>query len=286
MESPESSSEGSDADESGTFMTSRLDSVYMQRPPSAPPPPKLQHASSRQPIPPHIPGRGDPEAAGFYATLDSLHSLKQQGPAWWKLPERVADAADKFDKLHRESTGRAERFTKVLSRGGAECEQGGKLSLAHGSSMFTLRTNRYVEPYVRQKAVVYSGGMRKQKAAAGPKWDLYKSIWAPRAKWADSKDVWDTVEVRRKRFALLWSRCLDLGLAELVVRMDDGDGEDSDDGGLENLVEFGTDDDTRDDHPEVQDVKRVLWEWSEVSTQRGLTPADSPYAPCVPRPLV
>ena len=129
--------------------------------------------------------------------------------------------------------------------------------------MHKLRTNRYVEPYVHQKAVVYSGSSRKKKAASGPKWDLYKSIWAPRAKYADSKDVWDTVEVRRKRFAIVWKRCLDLGLADLVVRMDDGDGDDSADEEADNLEEFGADDDARDDHPEVQDVKRVLWDAHE-----------------------
>ena len=36
----------------------------------------------------------------------------------------MAEAADTFDTLHRESTSQAERLTKVINRGGVDCEQG------------------------------------------------------------------------------------------------------------------------------------------------------------------
>ena len=103
----DSESDSSGEDES-TFLTSRLEHVYIQRrPPSAPAVPKLRTsltplaaalaatAPPRQPIVPRIPGRGDPETAGFYATLDdSSASLKQQGPVWWKMAERCAAARE------------------------------------------------------------------------------------------------------------------------------------------------------------------------------------------------
>ena len=54
-----------------------------------------------------------------------------------------------------------------------------------------------------------------------PPFDVFKSIWAPRAKWADSKDVYDTEDVEMRRFQGDWRRALDLGIGRHIMRIDD-----------------------------------------------------------------
>ena len=143
-----------------------------------------------------------------------------------------------------------------------------KLMMGLSESVNAVRGNRFVQPFVAKELKVYASGPTRQKAAVAKavRWSLHTSIWAPRATWCDAKDFWDTTDALRGRFTNLWRRCLDLGLAELVVKMDDGDGADSDSNGSEKEASlFGEDGDTRDDHPEVQDVKRVMWEHHELT---------------------
>ena len=79
--------------------------------------------------------------------------------------------------------------------------------------------------------------------------DVTKSIWAPRAKWADSKSVYDTEAVLAARFTNDWNRALELGIVNMVTKYDDDAALDDDgDGVPDEVVEVGT----------------VLWENAEL----------------------
>lgn len=49
-------------------------------------------------------------------------------------------------------------------------------------------------------------------------WDVRRSIWAPRAKWADSKDVYETERVVRRHFRALWPDALGAGIRATIER--------------------------------------------------------------------
>ena len=63
---------------------------------------------------------------------------------------------------------------------------------------------RYAEPVELQaiKRYVMRGAPPKPKKL----WKLEISIWAPRTKWADSRDFWDTEAVERRMFEKDWER--------------------------------------------------------------------------------
>jgi hypothetical protein len=81
---------------------------------------------------------------------------------------------------------------------------------------------------------------------------VYKSIWEPRRKDADSKDVYDTDDVEFKRFSIDWEVLLGLGMTKLILMNDDGD-----DDGVEDEDGDGIPD-------EVEDVGMVLWKVHDV----------------------
>ena len=65
---------------------------------------------------------------------------------------------------------------------------------------------------------------RRKRTASQEKqeFDLYKSVWAGRAAFNDSNDVFDTEDVEMRRFANDWTQmCTELKLANFVMRNDD-----------------------------------------------------------------
>ena len=50
---------------------------------------------------------------------------------------------------------------------------------------------------------------------------LYKSIGAPRVRWADSHDLFDTERVWCRRFEVEWARCMKLGVSRAIMRWDE-----------------------------------------------------------------
>lgn len=68
---------------------------------------------------------------------------------------------------------------------------------------------------------------RRKKDGASKKeekWDPLEkgSIWLPRAKESDSRSLYDTEQVEFMRFKHDWNRVLELGIAKLIIKMDDG----------------------------------------------------------------
>jgi hypothetical protein len=73
-------------------------------------------------------------------------------------------------------------------------------------------------------------------------WDVNTSLWAPRKQWACSKELFDTREIRMKRFHHDWRRACRLGAVRAIMRHDD----------MADLDGDGVPD-------EVQEVGEVLW---------------------------
>lgn len=77
----------------------------------------------------------------------------------------------------------------------------------------------------------------------------FGSFAAPRVKWADSKDFWDTEDVERRMLNSDWKRCIDCGLGKYIDRMDDEEGGDPQD--------------------EVEETLEVLWECAHHAPNRA-----------------
>jgi len=184
--------------------------------------------------------------------------LIDDAPEWWPVPERVLVAADSFDLKYRTNVARAERIYYFLEHHHStaeECDQ------AFDSAWMDVNATRYFEPERAQQQAPRPGTSKKPQkprylprgGTAAPvavnKFDVMKSIWAPRAKWADSKSVYDTDEVIAQRFTNDWNRALELGIVKMVLTYDDDAAQDDDgDGVPDEVVEVGT----------------VLWENAEL----------------------
>lgn len=75
-----------------------------------------------------------------------------------------------------------------------------------------------------------------------------KFIWQPRAKWADSKNIYDTDQVELKRFNVDWQQAVELGVAKLIDKRDDDGFVDDDGDGISN---------------EVEETKAVMWDYHD-----------------------
>lgn len=70
---------------------------------------------------------------------------------------------------------------------------------------------------------------------------------APRVKWCDSKDFWDSETCERRMLETDWARCLQCGIGRYIERMDDSKDMDDEDGA-----------------DEVDEVFEVLWEYHDL----------------------
>ena len=80
--------------------------------------------------------------------------------------------------------------------------------------------NRFIAPDRRQEeaTVAREAGERKKKA-----YSPYDppSIWLPRVKWADGKDLYDHDDAMRHRFFHDWRRALQLGAVKVIMKFDE-----------------------------------------------------------------
>jgi len=183
--------------------------------------------------------------------------LVDEAPAWWPVPDRARVAADSFDRQYKTSVARAERVFHRLDAASSEAE-----SRVFGAALLDVNQLRFLPP---DRAgllqtprgpggrTIYSRGASAAPSivdeATEVEFDVTKSIWAPRAKWADSKSVYDTEAVLAARFTNDWNRALELGIVNMVTKYDDDAALDDDgDGVPDEVVEVGT----------------VLWENAEL----------------------
>ncbi|KOO23709.1 flagellar associated protein [Chrysochromulina tobinii] len=181
-----------------------------------------------------------------------LLKLSASAPNWWKMPETSVEAAERFDTKHRARSARADQLC-ILSRKATSPRDA--LALKFDEALFAVRTNRYFElrAVAPAEKVIPRARRPKEGKVIEPKpFDVYKSIWEPRRKDADSRDVYDTDEVEFNRFSIDWEELLRLGITKLILMHDDG-GDD------------GVEDEDGDGIPdEVEDVGMVLWKIHDV----------------------
>ena len=153
--------------------------------------------------------------------------LRQDAPDWWKAPPEAVAAANHFDSrrenLQRDAREVLQLITPRAVSGGAHHEDR-RCVAAFERNLVAVRRNRYVAPDVRRTVEQHVVATKKQSL-----FDVYRSIWAPRAPWSDGKDVYDTTEVLRKRFEVDFDNLLKLGMVKHIVKhnrmsaMEDGE---------------------------------------------------------------
>ena len=181
-----------------------------------------------------------------------LLKLSASAPQWWKMPQTSVEAAERFDTKHRARSARADQLC-ILSRKATSPRDA--VALKFDEAVFAVRTNRYFELRAvapPEKVIARARRPKEAKVIEPKSFDVYKSIWEPRRKDADSKDVYDTDEVEIKRFSIDWEVLLGLGMTKLILMNDDGD-----DDGVEDEDGDGIPD-------EVEDVGMVLWKVHDV----------------------
>ena len=178
--------------------------------------------------------------------------LTASAPPWYVMPAEVIREADSFDSRHWKRAARAERFLDAV---GDDLRSTSKL-IAFNHAVLEVERNRYIAPNYFKEVKVYKGSAPRKKVveeyetAAGLVWSLPMSIWAPRAKWCDSKDFVDTEHVKHEKFKIDWQGAVDVQKIEtLIVKADDDGAADADgDGTLD----------------EVEDTRSVLWDFHDL----------------------
>jgi hypothetical protein len=214
--------------------------------------------------PPHArdpllgPGSRGEEGVGIGEGGARWH-IRDSGPSWWTAPPAYIQRADAWERGHDKRYARAQTLLKHSARGA-----NGEMSFL--ALVDSVRRARLALPVIEQKEEKSSWKRTVRtkptvKAASEP-WSLSTSIWAPRAKWADSKSLWDTDEVEERRFSHDWSTMRTYGLSKFIMKHDDGDSSEDD-----QEDDIGADDEYNDDEGEVADVERVLWEYHDLVSQ-------------------
>ena len=139
---------------------------------------------------------------------------------WWPMGPSYVSASEAFDRRHLDRTSRAER---LLAHVLADSTSSSK-ALAFEASLYEVCTNRFVRPHVQKEGKVYR--QRKPppppRAAAAPKPKDHMIIWSARAKWSDSKDIYDTVEVKCAKLDTDYKRALvECKLGKFILEHDD-----------------------------------------------------------------
>jgi len=167
--------------------------------------------------------------------------LRSELPPWkTSWPPRTADAADAFDRSYHKRWDEAESVLVSLSRDLTHLAKRDAFEIA----TMELMMSRYKEPVELERITRYAARARKPKPRKP--WRLEDSIWAPRVKWADSRDFWDTDDVEKKMFERDWGRAVACGIGRYILRLDDEE------------------DDTVDGVDEVKETVDVLWEFHDL----------------------
>ena len=133
-------------------------------------------------------------------------------------------AADTFDRRHHVRSAGAQRVHRILALNtmALGAPDNGHVFRKH---LHELASTRFVAPE-RPELPPFAPKAAKKRAADGklsavekPPFDLYRSIWRGRLKWASSADLYDTDAVLHARCRFDWQRMLmSYSVAKLIVR--------------------------------------------------------------------
>ena len=126
--------------------------------------------------------------------------LRFSAPEWWTAPVNVQAAANHFDAQYQKHVVRCKRVLLASSQDKTSMSKASALGYAN----IELRRTRYVAPNMQPHTDGVTLRLRQRKqqqhvVVAKPKFDLRKSIWAPRVQWSDARDLLDGTEVARDR---------------------------------------------------------------------------------------
>ena len=160
--------------------------------------------------------------------------LKNHAPGWWQVPPRTASAADAFDVRLSSRSVRGERLLSRMQLDKPSVPTtrlpSARASDAFDEALFSITSNRFVEPYVAQKERFIRPPPRA--GAVGPvtkPWDLNDSLWKRRCAWCDGHDFLDSRKIKNAKMSKIFRGSLDAGLAKYIMKHDDGDSDDDDD---------------------------------------------------------
>ena len=129
---------------------------------------------------------------------------------------KVLEAYEAFEDRHEHRGHLARRLLVSL-----DASNPTSIAIAHqfDRARIEVARNRFFMSEALGTVNTYKSN-RKTKT----KWKLQTSIWAPRAKWCESKDFWEREEVEKNMFNLDWKRCCECGIGRFILRTDDGNG--------------------------------------------------------------
>ena len=119
----------------------------------------------------------------------------------------VEEANEKFEERQQVFTTEADEILAKF----ATLHVGTAGMLAFEHALNRIRRNRLYWDEPQVKAV-------KVTRRSSSKWDPMFSIWGPRAKWSDSRNLYDTVGAAKLRFRNDWPYALELGVANSIKR--------------------------------------------------------------------
>lgn len=163
-----------------------------------------------------------------------------------QFSSEITTEASAFGQRHQQRGSRAHsiRSQRPASQ---------RYQAAFPRALFDVSTNRFITPLRPEEEKQDDSWQRSKKegTSLGPT----RSIWAPRARWCDSKSLYDTDECEAKGFEVEWQCACALGLAKLILKRDDGDSDDEGPGGGDECS------------GEVHEVQEVLWDCHDLITQ-------------------
>lgn len=147
------------------------------------------------------------------SAADTLQDPKQAGAT--PANNEIADAADAFEQRHRHRSAIAERAAfesdnprlRVLNTSTQRAQR------EFPRTVKEVRRNRVIVPHHLVDVTTFDGSNTRHEIP----FDVYKSIWRPRALWADSGDLFDSHDVRLTRFSTHWVGALRMGVASVIV---------------------------------------------------------------------
>ena len=207
----------------------------------------------------------------------STRPTREQVPPGWSVPLGFRKAADQFDEQHEFRAASAQQTLGKVCGGVSASGESAAHAEKFRAELTIVRRGRLRLPEREVKKKEGMSWRRKKELReeakvpreGPPPWSLGRSIWAPRAKYADSKSLWDTDEVELQRFESDWRHCLVMNLAKTILKLDDGADEEEDDSFKKDDDSFKSQEQKGEEQAsdEVEDVKEVLWEYHDLLAQ-------------------